>query len=38
MMSVSDKDGLYANLELDVIMYEAGDGYGGTWRWNCYRE
>lgn len=22
---------------LDVIMYEAGTGYGGTWRWNCYR-
>ena len=22
---------------LDVTMYEAGDGYGGTWRWNCYR-
>ena len=22
---------------LNTVMYEAGDGYGGTWRWNCYR-
>jgi monoamine oxidase len=28
---------LLKNQGLDVIMYEAGDGYGGTWRWNCYR-
>lgn len=28
---------LLKNQGLDVYMYEAGDGYGGTWRWNCYR-
>ena len=29
---------LLKNQGLDVIMYEAGNGYGGTWRWNCYRK
>ena len=28
---------LLKNQGLDAKIYEAGDGYGGTWRWNCYR-
>ncbi|KAH9827114.1 Cyclopentanone 1,2-monooxygenase [Teratosphaeria destructans] len=24
------------NAGLKTVMYEAGNGYGGTWRWNCY--
>ncbi|KAF2173626.1 hypothetical protein M409DRAFT_15904 [Zasmidium cellare ATCC 36951] len=24
------------NQGLNVVLYDAGTGFGGTWRWNCY--